>query len=332
MLQPLLLTAVAAVYLLGLASYFVALAVGRARRGPAGFARELTIYLFAPLPILVAAAIILRAPAPLILSLLSAIFAVVALKPRWPVHRRRVCSRATPARFRILTLNVGGNIGGAEAGRVEQTIGSLDPDVVALQELTPALLMHLRDSLRARYPYSDGGRGAVVFSRLPIRDGARLRFPEGESDGQRVEIAIADRTLTLFNAHITRPGYDLRGRWARLRLLRDFDPSTRDADVALIETQIRSGIGPCVLAGDLNATEWSAPYDLVTRALVDAFRERVRVGGSTYRLRLWRGSWHVPAARIDYVFRSHDLVTLEAHVGPDSGSDHLPVVADLAFR
>jgi endonuclease/exonuclease/phosphatase (EEP) superfamily protein YafD len=89
-----------------------------------------------------------------------------------------------------------------------------------------------------------------------------------------------------------------------------------------------------VLAGDLNATEWSHPYGLISATLVDAFRQVRQGWGNTYRASLWRGRWRlrIPVARIDYVFHSPELVTFEARLGPDSGSEHLPVVADLGFR
>jgi vancomycin resistance protein VanJ len=35
-------------------------------------------------------------------------------------------------------------------------------------------------------------------------------------------------------------------------------------------------------------------------------------------------------ARVDYIWHTPDLVALEAWVGADAGSDHLPVLARLA--
>jgi endonuclease/exonuclease/phosphatase family metal-dependent hydrolase len=149
-----------------------------------------------------------------------------------------------------------------------------------------------------------------------------------------VEIEIAGRPLVLFNVHITRPGHELDGRLARLRLVRDYDPTTRDAHAALVHAQVGRSLPACVLAGDLNATEWSHPYWLFTATMVDAFREAQRGWGNTYRVGLRRRRWHlrIPVARIDYVFHSRELVTFNARLGPDSGSEHLPVVADLGFR
>ena len=38
----------------------------------------------------------------------------------------------------------------------------------------------------------------------------------------------------------------------------------------------------------------------------------------------------LPLARVDYIWHTADLVALEAWVGADAGSDHLPVLARLA--
>jgi endonuclease/exonuclease/phosphatase family metal-dependent hydrolase len=328
------LTVVAALYLVVLSAYFVALALGRARAGPLGFAREVTPYLFTPVPVIVGAGVVLRAVAPLVLSVPNIVFMAITLKPLWLVRWGRARPAAAPTRFRILTLNAGGNARVPAVREVERTVERLDPDVVALQELTPETLAHLRRSLASRYAYSHGWWPTIVFSRLPIRAGSILPFPALGSDAQRVEIEVAGRTVVLFNVHFTRPGYELEGPFAWLRLVRDYDPTRRDSDAAVVQTQVGRALLACVLAGDLNATEWSHPYRLISAGLVDAFREARHGWGNTYCVSLLRGRWHlrIPLARIDYVFHSPELVTYQARLGPDSGSEHLPVVADLGFR
>lgn len=329
-----LLTAASGLYLLALCAYFVALAAGRARAGPLGLIRELTPYLLVPVALLLGAGVVVPAPSALILSVPSLVMVAIALKPVWAVRRRPARQSAPPTRFRILTFNAGGNTGAPEVTRVEQTVGRLNADVVALQELTPETLARLRGSLARRYAYSQGEWPAIVFSRFPIRAGSSLSFPSRGSDAQRVEIDIAGRTLIVFNMHITRPGHELDGRLTRLRLAGEYDPTARDTHAALVHRQAGSAPGPCVVVGDLNATEWSHPYRLLGTTLVDAFREAARGWGNTYRVSLGRGRWQlrVPLVRIDYIFHSRHLVSLGARTGPGSGSDHLPVVADLALR
>jgi hypothetical protein len=166
------------------------------------------------------------------------------LKPVWLVRWGRARPAAAPTRFRILTLNAGGNARAPAAPEIEGTIRSLDPDIVALQELTPEAVARLRCSLAGRYAYCHGGWPAIVFSRLPIRAGCILRFPSVSSDAQRVEIEIAGRTLVMFNVHITRPGYELDGHLARLRFVRDYDPMTRDTHAALVHAQVGRALLP----------------------------------------------------------------------------------------
>ena len=81
-----------------------------------------------------------------------------------------------------------------------------------------------------------------------------------------------------------------------------------------------------MVLGDLNTTPWSARY----RALLDdAGLEDTRVG---YGLQT---SWpsFLPAVLripIDHVLVTPDLAAAEREVGPEVGSDHLPVWVELA--
>src|SRR4051794_24836325 len=63
------LAAAALAYALGLGGYFAGLAVGLGRSGSLALLREFTLYLFAPLPVLLLAALLVRARAALVLLL-----------------------------------------------------------------------------------------------------------------------------------------------------------------------------------------------------------------------------------------------------------------------
>jgi endonuclease/exonuclease/phosphatase (EEP) superfamily protein YafD len=234
----------------------------------------------------------------------------------------------------VVSLNGGGNAHPGDAASLLRSLDILDADVVALQELTPGLLAVLRGELASRYPQSAGTYSAIVFSRFPLSGARTLSFLGRGSDAQRVELQVGDHWVTLFNVHLTRPGYQHLTRRGVVRFVRDYDPTLRDAHAATIKAQLRDARGPIMVVGDLNGTEWSHAYQLVGAGLGDSFREVGRGFGHTYRAGLSCGSHRlrVSLVRIDYVFHSPELVALHAHVGPDGGSDHLPVVAELAFR
>jgi endonuclease/exonuclease/phosphatase (EEP) superfamily protein YafD len=87
--------------------------------------------------------------------------------------------------------------------------------------------------------------------------------------------------------------------------------------------------GPLVIAGDLNAP----PASLVTRmltdlGLVDAFSQAGRGYGYTFGHSLFAG-WSF--LRLDRILVSRHLTPVRAWVGGASGSDHRPVITDLAL-
>ena len=66
----------------------------------------------------------------------------------------------------------------------------------------------------------------------------------------------------------------------------------------------------------------------VFQGLIDSFREAGFGLGLTYPLRF--GSSELPPfLRIDYVWHTRELRAVDAHVMPDTGSDHLPVWVEL---
>jgi endonuclease/exonuclease/phosphatase (EEP) superfamily protein YafD len=234
----------------------------------------------------------------------------------------------------VLSFNAGGNAGSDDAAPLLRMVQAVDADIVAFQELSPAILGTIRRELAASYPYSAGTSSAVVFSRFPLGGADTLSFVDRGSDAQRVEVAIGEQHVTLFNVHVTRPGYHLRGRRGLLLLAHEYDPTVRDAHAAEIAAQVRRTEGPRIVAGDLNGSQWSRPYRLLSAELQDSFPEGGAAFGHTYPSSLQWGPWRLslPLVRIDYIFHSAELVALATRVGPDGGSDHLPVVAELAFR
>lgn len=77
-----------------------------------------------------------------------------------------------------------------------------------------------------------------------------------------------------------------------------------------------------IVAGDLNTTSWSAPFHkLVNRANLLDSRDGFGI----------QVSWHAPfGAPIDHVLHSPDLVTTRRELGADFGSDHRPVIVEMA--
>jgi endonuclease/exonuclease/phosphatase family metal-dependent hydrolase len=89
-----------------------------------------------------------------------------------------------------------------------------------------------------------------------------------------------------------------------------------------------------VVLGDLNVTQFSPRWDelLEDGKLSDTRRGRGLMG--SWRVQIPKLGWKPPLPRrpLDHVLLGDDLVVVDRRLGPDLGSDHLPVVADVGWR
>lgn len=127
-----------------------------------------------------------------------------------------------------------------------------------------------------------------------------------------VTLDYAGRQVELVGVHPLSP---ITGRRA----------SARDQQLAAVAEWVAGRPGPVVVAGDLNATPWTA-----------AFRMLVAAGDlvSSQRGFGLQASWpdlpmplRIP---IDHLLHSDDLVTVDRRLGPSAGSDHRALIVDLA--
>ena len=82
---------------------------------------------------------------------------------------------------------------------------------------------------------------------------------------------------------------------------------------------------PVIVAGDLNTTPWSHGFQRLIRPR--GLRDSAVGHGvqTTWNARRW-----VPRIPIDHVVVSPEVRVVARRVGPDVGSDHLPIEATLA--
>jgi endonuclease/exonuclease/phosphatase (EEP) superfamily protein YafD len=330
-----ILLAVAALgYLCAWAAFGMLVAMGRAETGWVGLLREFTLYLFLPLLPLLLAGIVFRARAALLLAAPVIVLFLV-------LYGGRLLPKAAPApagpSFSVFSFNAGANAGGGRAASLLRAIRASDADVLALQEVPEATRAVLRQELASAYPYQIASAAMpdmLVFSQYPLSAAADLPPSRGAARGHGVAVDLGEQSVTLVSVHLSRPGYRLRWRGDLLPTIRAYDASGRDAQVTDLLAAMRQIPGPRLLVGDFNAGEWSHTYELLTEALDDSYAEAGWGFGHTYPSNIAWGNllFSLPLLRIDYAFHSRDLVAIEARVGRDGGSDHLPIVARFAFR
>ncbi|HEX7099058.1 MAG TPA: endonuclease/exonuclease/phosphatase family protein [Acidimicrobiia bacterium] len=100
----------------------------------------------------------------------------------------------------------------------------------------------------------------------------------------------------------------------------------RNAQIQFAEEWSREQSGPHVVTGDFNATPWSYPFRRLL-ARTDLVNSQKGFGVSATFPASGNFLLRIP---IDHLVHTPDLVVVDRRLGPSLGSDHFPLVVDLA--
>ena len=171
--------------------------------------------------------------------------------------------------------------------------------------------------------------GLFLASRHPIRRADRLGDDSTGERGSvmRYELDTPAGAVTVFNLHLATPRKGLGA-------LVSFDQQGLDEIRANSELRWRQSesvaaeagrvAGPVLLVGDFNTPPESAIFRRVWSGYADAFSDAGWGWGYTFRTRR-------TAVRIDHVLVGGGGWATKCWVGPDVGSPHRPVLADVAW-
>ena len=222
--------------------------------------------------------------------------------------------------IRLMTHNASG--GDYDIDRIAAAIAVEDPDIVALQEYFPDQA-RLGGLLRERYPYSvrcQGGKRANLgfYSKIPFdREMADSDCPDNARGTQRTAYIIAGFTLST------------GARFSVMTTHMDWPyPTVRQNDeFAAAAAAINAVSGPLIVVGDFNSTPWS--YAMGEFEAMSGLRRETRSLPTYPLIDLPGGLSLPPFLPIDHVFQRGVAVT-RIETGTETGSDHLPVVFDIA--
>lgn len=294
-----------------------------------------TVYLFGPrwvvllpLVLLVPAAALLRPKLllPLAAAALVILFPVMGLRSGW----RSLLAGETPAGgLRVVSLNLAAQPSAATG--LVYLLDELDPDLVALQECN----RQVEESFGPLPGWRRHRAGKLcLLSRVPVRDAESLDLAGfdlvreagvgGTSAAVRYHLEVDGRPVRLVNVHLETPRKGLRGvfhsRFERI----GSNAISREIESRRVARWAAEGGGPLLVAGDFNLPVESPIYRESWGGLTNAFSRAGRGFGHT-RYNGWI------RVRIDHVLAGPGWRVDRAWVGPDVGSDHRPVVADLTW-
>ena len=217
---------------------------------------------------------------------------------------------------RLFLLNV--NVGTGRTGDIAALLRRYDPDIVALLEVGDRVFAGLKDALapypsRLVFPREDSF-GMGFFSRRPLKQASKIVIGEA---GLPSILALVEMPRGECTVLVTHPLPPAGAEWSRLR----------NEQFARLAETARGIPGPLLLVGDLNAAPWNQHFRRLLRdsGLQDSARGR---GVQP----TWPAGSILLRIPLDHCLHSPSVRILDRQIGPDVGSDHLPVIMDFTLE
>ncbi len=268
----------------------------------------------------------------------------------FPLHLQAQRPDDAEADLTVLSWNVKdfGYRTDSVVGRMEAYVDSLSPDIICMQECAASknardFRQHLSDK---GYEWSEQ-KGRTIFTRFPIIDEETLEAETALRNGVNVYTLFMDGdTLVVMNTHfesnfispedrhegkaslVSRNKAEIRQEGAHIwkKLAASQRRRGMQVDTLVVAIDGRYKGKSLIVCGDFNDTPISYPYQLLSRRLQSAYRNRGFGLGISYNERYF-------PFRIDHLFHTSDWQTITAHV--DKGtllSDHYPLIVKLRKR
>jgi endonuclease/exonuclease/phosphatase (EEP) superfamily protein YafD len=265
--------------------------------------------------------LVARAPAWALLALVvaawNAMYAAPALVTH-PTSLPRVAGEAAtgdPVRLRVASINV--LYSNDDYSRVTDFVQRERPDAVAMMEMTAQWRQALA-GLDKIYPYryqttGVGGHGVTFWTRLPMKDASVLPIGVRQEPAIQATVEVQGREVRIFAVHTTWP-------------MAPASAGRRNQQLELLAERAGAVTLPLVVMGDMNITPFSPHFQ---QLLVDG---KLRSAAEGFG---WQATWpsFFPGAgiQIDHALVNSRVAVEHFNRGTATGSDHLPIVADLVL-
>ncbi|WP_182870857.1 endonuclease/exonuclease/phosphatase family protein [Rhodopirellula sp. JC639] len=252
------------------------------------------------------------------LALIGALCFSVHLVPMMPELVPTSASGATAdAPLRLMTINVLTRNHAYQ--RVADEIRQVDPDLVAILELSSGLNAYLSRELADAYPHrlsspeDSGNFGIGVFSKLAFDEARMFQLNENITS---IEVVCGGNQVVATHPLPPMGSDGFQSRNQHLSLL-----------AARISQQRHEfPERPIVVLGDFNVTPWSPHFRRFQRA---SGLHRAKLGIAVTPTWYARGSDFPFGLVLDHIFINDSLRCVEYRVGDDIGSDHRSVSVAL---
>lgn len=233
------------------------------------------------------------------------------------------------AALRVMTYNIRG--GTWRLDHVLATIREARPDVVCLQEAqlhTDLRSRELERRIREGLPGYVGHRCESIMTLARTEtvsfDDERLMVGRRSRPIVWATVRSGPREVTIGNVHFVLSSPMGSVRTIGLRRYVEQAVEVRMAQARALRAAARRHREPLILCGDFNTPPRGLVYRMLAAGWTDAFGAVGTGFGCTF-------ASPMPVLRIDYVWLSGDIKPVRTMVPAATGSDHRPVIADVAL-
>jgi endonuclease/exonuclease/phosphatase (EEP) superfamily protein YafD len=219
------------------------------------------------------------------------------------------------APLRFISLNV--HTANDRFDLVKQLIRDHDPDIVLLMEVNAEWIEALEE-LHSVYPHRqvaprEDNFGIALYSKRPFTKCGILYLGQVGVPSVVGEIEVAGQRLTIVGTHPLPP-------------MSAANTTFRNNQLGAIAQYLATVTGPKILMGDLNTSPWSHCFGrLLRRAQLTDSSQGRGVAATWPTSLIWL---RIP---IDFCLVSEGIIVQDKQVGADVGSDHFPLIVDVAL-
>lgn len=256
--------------------------------------------------------------------------------------------------FTVATYNVhrfNRDATGIVSMEVMSTLQKEGTDIICLQEFDNAAsgdVHTVMEKCKDVFPHQVLSNDLAILSRYPIKETKELPFEFSNNGAVWADIQVTpDHLIRVFNVHMETTGItgnlhraakeiESQGGGSSVDMVMQEEVRGRLADSYVFNSIVRGGQAvqianekhntphPIILCGDFNDVPYSYTYFTLLGNLKDGFREGGHGFGATFN-----GAKGI--MRIDYIFHSEGMKSVDYYTLNTENSDHKPVISRLTF-
>jgi endonuclease/exonuclease/phosphatase (EEP) superfamily protein YafD len=225
-----------------------------------------------------------------------------------PWARAATSAPGAPPALRLVTFNLGGT--NDRLDEIADFILGASADVVLLQNVSctagDRLIPKLKPTFPAAFVSAENCAGQALLSKQQWLAGGQVITGTRKPLLAWARLQVANHTFTLTGVRLAGP----------------LEPNEQAADLQRLLQHLSSQGAAHVVAGNFNITPFAWKFAQLQNAGLGQH--------ATYRTN-WPAQWLLPPALADNVLSTQDIASVRLSLGPALGSDHRPLIADIAF-